>query len=130
MKEPMMARTISFRGAIQDETQCKSAQDAVEEYVTNRIKDALEPATPFLVGRNYLVRTITMIDVGKVKAVIGNFLVMEDASWIGDTGRFYECLTKTDVFNEIEPFKFDVYINLNSIVDATLWPFELPKAPK
>lgn len=85
---------------------------------------------PFEVGKTYLIRTITMIDIGRVKAVVGQFIVLTEASWIGDTGRFNECLQRNDVFNEIEPFKHDVYLNWNTIVDATDWPFALPKTPK
>ena len=125
-----MAKGLSMRGAIADAKQRKAAEKAISDYVDRTVAASLQPPSPFKVGEKYFVRTITMIDVGRVKAVIGNFIVLEDASWIGDTGRFHECLQKTGVFNEIEPFKHDVFINLNSIVDATPWPYDLPTAAK
>lgn len=125
-----MARAINLRGAITNEAQCKEAEKAITDYVTGTARDVLDPITPFIIDKNYLIRTITMIDVGKVKAIVGNFLILTNASWIGDTGRFNECLTRNDIFNEVEPFKYDVFINLNSIVDATPWPYDLPTAPK
>jgi hypothetical protein len=71
-----------------------------------------------------------MCNVGKVKAIQGNFLVLTSASWIADTGRFSECLKGPDKFNEVEPFFNDVLINVRNIIDATLWPFSLPQDPK
>lgn len=124
-----MPKTLSMRGKIPTELS-QNAEKAIEQYVTDYIAGSFIPPVPFQVGKSYLIRTITMIDVGKVKALVGNFIVLTDASWIGDTGRFYECLTKTDVFNEVEPFQHDVFINTNSIVDATPWPYTLPRTPK
>lgn len=85
---------------------------------------------PFKVGENYLVRTVTVINIGKLKSIAGQFLVFEHASWIGDTGRFSECLTNPNILQEIEPFSYDVFINSAAIVDATLYPFTLPLAAK
>ena len=117
-----MNKSIKVRGKITDED--------IKELVETEVANVLYPQTPFIAGKNYLIRTITMIDVGRVKSVTGNFVVLTDASWIGDTGRFNECLKQVDVFNEIEPFKHDVFLNLNAIVDATPWPYALPTAPK
>ena len=120
---------LNMRGAISEEN-VPAAEKAITDYVEGVFSDFMSPRLPFEIGKSYLIRTITMIDVGKVKAIVGNFVILCDASWIGDTGRFNECLQKTDVFNEIEPFKHDVMINASSIVDATLWPYTLPTAAK
>lgn len=75
--------------------------------------------TPFVVGKNYLIRTVTMAISGKVKSVVGDFVVMEQAAWIADTGRFNEALKDQSLFNEVEPFLNDCIVSLGSIVDAT-----------
>jgi hypothetical protein len=84
---------------------------------------------PFKVGNAYFIRTVTYFATGKVKAVVGNFLVLEDAAWIADTGRFSTAMTK-GILDEIEPVDVDMYINLNSIADAFDWKFKLPREVK
>lgn len=74
---------------------------------------------PFVIGKKYLIRTVTMIQTGQLKEVKGNFLVLKDADWIADTGRFSEALNDQSKFNEVEPFKNDVIVSMGSIVDAT-----------
>ena len=70
------------------------------------------------VGENYLIRTVTMIDTGKLVAVTEHELVLEDAAWIPDTGRFSEAIKKAQ-FNECEPFPSGrVIIGRGAIIDA------------
>lgn len=104
--------------------------EAIEEYVKEQVSAAEYSPVPFEVGKKYLIRTVTMVDVGRVTKIIGKFIVLEDASWIADTGRFNECLCKSDVFNEVEPFTHSLFINTQSIIDATPWPYALPTQPK
>lgn len=69
-------------------------------------------------GANYLIRTATMIDAGKLVAVTEHELVLEDASWIADTGRFGKAL-ETGTFNEVEMFPAgQVIIGRGSLIDA------------
>lgn len=75
--------------------------------------------SPWEVGENYLVRTVTMAISGKLKSVGQQELVFSEAAWIADTGRFSEALEDQDKFNEVEPFKNDVIVGRGSIVDAT-----------
>lgn len=77
------------------------------------------------VGKKYFIRTATMYNVGRLKIVTDKELVLENASWIGDTGRFHECL-KNGKFSEVEDFISDVIVNRDSIIDATEWTHELP----
>ena len=78
------------------------------------------------IGKNYLVRTVTMIDTGKLVAVGTQELVFEDAAWIADTGRFAGSL-QTVNFNEVEPFpEGRVIIGRGSIIDA----IQIPKLPR
>ena len=81
------------------------------------------------IGKSYLVRTVTMYCLGKLKAIAGQELLFENASWLADCGRFHECL-KSGTYSEVEPFVDDVILNRGSIIDATLWRFDLPKESK
>jgi len=70
------------------------------------------------IGKIYLIRTVTMIDTGKLVAVTPQELVLEDAAWIADTGRFADALKKCQ-FNEVEPFPTGrVIIGRGAVVDA------------
>ena len=55
------------------------------------------------VGEAYLIRTVTMIDTGILVSIDEHEIVLKDAAWIADTGRFNEAL-KTLNFSEVEPF--------------------------
>lgn len=73
---------------------------------------------PFHIGSVYLIRTVTMIDTGRLVAVYPTELVLEDAAWIPDTGRFSESLIKCN-FSEVEPFPDgQVIIGRGSIIEA------------
>jgi hypothetical protein len=59
-----------------------------------------------------------MIDSGRVVAANDRWIVLEDACWIADTGRFSDALKKCQ-FNETEPFPDGrVIIGAGSIIDA------------
>lgn len=86
-------------------------------------------ANPFVIGANYLIRTVTMIDTGRVVRVTPTEIVLEDAAWIADTGRFATAL-KSGNFNEVEPFPDgEVIVGRGSIVDACRIE-KLPRAQK
>ncbi len=86
-------------------------------------------SNPYKIGENYLVRTVTMIQLGKLESVHDSEIVLSSASWIADTGRFYDAL-KTGKLNEVEPFTNDVIIGRGAIVDMTIWTHNLPKDQK
>jgi len=81
---------------------------------------------PYKIGESYLFRTVTMIQVGRLEAVYEDELMLSSASWVADTGRFYNAL-KTGKLDEVEPFPNDVGIGRGSIVDFTIWTHSLPK---
>lgn len=88
-----------------------------------------EKGSPFKIGEQYLIRTVTMIVLGKLDKVFDGELVMSSASWVADTGRFYDAL-KTGKLNEVEPFTDDVIVGRGSIIDATVWAHKLPREQK
>lgn len=86
---------------------------------------------PFKIGKNYFIRTVTMIIVGKLEEVLDNELLLSDAAWVADTGRFSDTLKKGESnINEIEPFPAEVIIGRNSIIDATIWEHEVLRKQK
>jgi hypothetical protein len=84
--------------------------------------------TPFEVEKAYFIRTVTYHTVGKVQKIVGGFLVLSDASWIADSGRFTQAI-KDGKLEEIEPVGTAI-VNLDSIVDAFPWEHPLPKDQK
>jgi len=69
------------------------------------------------IGKIYLVRTVTMIQAGTLKKVAPSEIILENAVWVADTGRFSDSLQTGD-FSEMEPFNNDVIIGRGAIVDA------------
>lgn len=86
-------------------------------------------SNPFKIGESYLIRTVTMIVLGKLESVYETELVLSSASWVADTGRFYNAL-KTGKLNEVEPFTNDVIVGRSALIDATIWTHALPKEQK
>lgn len=84
---------------------------------------------PWEIGKLYFIRTVTMHIIGKLKAVGERELVLSNASWIADSGRFYDAI-KTGKLNEVEPFLNDVILGRGAIVDATEWRHAEPKEQK
>lgn len=81
------------------------------------------------IGKNYLIRTVTMIDTGRLVAVTNQELILEDAAWIADTGRFSDAV-KNCAFGEVEPFPSGrVIIGRGSVIDA-ICINELPRDKK
>ena len=93
------------------------------KYVRADAAQTIEPVltgdfNPFEIGGIYLIRTVTMIDTGRVIAANDKWIVLEDAAWIASTGRFADALKKCE-FNEVEPFPDGrVIIGAGSIIDA------------
>lgn len=81
------------------------------------------------IGKNYLIRTVTMIDTGRLVAVTEHELVLEDAAWIADTGRFAQAVEKAE-FGEVEPFPTGrVIVGRGSVIDAVTIK-QLPRTQK
>ena len=88
-----------------------------------------EIANPFIVGKAYFIRTCTYHLTGRVQAIIGNFIVLNDAAWIADSGRLADALAK-GTLNEVEPMPDGTIVSLGAITDAAPWHHDLPKNQK
>ena len=90
-------------------------------------------SSPFKVGKHYFIRTVTMIQVGRLVEVYDTELVLEDASWVADTGRFHLALKNglTTLDNsEIERFNTPVIVGRGAIIDACEYLHDLPVETK
>ena len=86
---------------------------------------------PYRIGENYLIRTGTHIDVGTVVSVGPQEIVLVNASWIADTGRYANAIAE-GTLSEVEPYPDgqEVIVGRNFVVDATLWNHPLPRKQK
>ena len=84
---------------------------------------------PFTVGEKVYIRTVTHHQTGRIKDIVGNFIVLEDAAWIADSGRWMEAINDGSL-NEVEPVNCLVRVNVESIIDVYEWNHDLPKKQK
>lgn len=83
----------------------------------------------FEIGKAYLIRTVTMYYTGRVVKVTESDVVLEDAAWIANTGRYYDALTH-GTLNEVEPYPGRVAVCRGAVVDFAEWTHELPRSQK
>ena len=85
---------------------------------------------PYEIGKNYFIQTVTHYYTGKLIQVLQNELILEEASWIADTGRFKEFI-QDGKFNEVEPYPSGkLIIGRGSLVQAFEWTHKLPRDQK
>lgn len=76
---------------------------------------------------NYLIRTVTHYQLGKLFDLNQNEIILAEASWVADTGRFSEALAKgPDALEEVEYIGSFVLINRSAVIDAWPWNHALP----
>lgn len=109
----------------ENETLKTENEELKEELNTTEVEESLTSKLPFKVGEKYFIRTVTYHMTGKVKKISGGFLVLDDASWIADSGRFNEAINEGKL-NEVEPVDVLVFLNISSITDAFEWRHALP----
>jgi hypothetical protein len=80
---------------------------------------------PFGVGEAIFIRTVTHYHVGRVAAILPGFIVLMEASWVADTDRFSDTLSK-GTLRESEKCPSWVMVSLDAIVDVFPWRNELP----
>ncbi len=81
-----------------------------------------------MIGKCYFFRTVTFHLTGRVKKIIGNMFILEDAAWIADSGRFMQTI-KEGKLNEVEPVG-DAILNISTVTDIFPWRFPLPMEQK
>lgn len=83
----------------------------------------------FEVGEKLFIRTVTYHITGRVAAIKGKFLVLDDAAWVADSGRFMNAINE-GTLSEVEPVNCSVRVNTESIVDVYVWRHPLPREQK
>jgi hypothetical protein len=93
--------------------------------------DAGKRVGPYTIGESMMIRTVTMFQVGRLIEVHEHELVLVDAAWAADTGRFSTALA-TGELPEVEPWPDGdrVIIGRGAIVDACTWRHDLPRKAK
>ena len=86
--------------------------------------------TPFVIGKSYFIRTVTYHLVGTVTSCVGQFILLKDAAWVADSGRFTQAL-RDGTLNEVEPIPDgEAIVNLGAVTDAFIWAHTLPLTQK
>lgn len=85
----------------------------------------------FIIGKNYFIRTVTHHYTGLLISVTDSDIVLTDAAWIADDGRFKQAIAEGK-FSEIEPYpdNLPVLINRGSLIDACEFLHPLPRTQK
>ena len=83
------------------------------------------------VGKNVIVRTVTMIYTGRLEQVTDSDMVLVDCSWIPETERFMSFVAEGKV-KECEPYPdgLTVYINRGALLDMCELRKDLPRSQK
>lgn len=81
-------------------------------------------------GEAVAIRTVTMHYTGRLAEVHDDALVLEDAAWIADTGRFADYLADGTP-SEVEPFPpGPVVVGRGAVIDCCGWDHDLPRSQK
>ena len=82
-------------------------------------------------GNNVFIRTVTNYYTGRVVAMDKEFIHLDRAAWVADTGRFSEAISK-GTLNEVEPYPDELIVSVSrgGLIDACLWVHDLPRAVK
>lgn len=85
---------------------------------------------PYKEGAAYFIRTVTHYLTGRVVRVTKQEIVLKEAAWIADTGRYADYL-ENGVPKEVEPYPDgEVIVGRGAIIDACLWHHPLPREQK
>jgi hypothetical protein len=124
------------------ENSCHSADDYVPDHIYTVIHTEEEMKKEimkallgngnnddFIIGEAVYIRTITYHQTGRVIGLTKSFVVLEDAAWIPDSGRFMQAI-ETGTLDEVEPVTVPVRVSLACIVDVYPWLHNLPRSQK
>jgi hypothetical protein len=87
------------------------------------------PHTALQIGGNVIIRTVTHYYTGRVINITDLEVVLDDAAWIADTGRWSEALS-SGVLSEVEPYPGQCCVMLGAMIDHSNWPYPLPREKK
>jgi len=118
----LLCAAISDDGrAVADDSGCTSMAQARLEVTANE--------HPFQIGENYMIETVTKFFTGKLVAVMDKEIVLEDACWVAQTGRYSEAFVTGFAETEPLPEGFEI-IGRGSVVSARILKIALPRSVK
>jgi len=85
------------------------------------------------IGKNIYIATVTHHYVGKLISIGEKELVITNACWVADDGRFHKFMEgKIDDNVEFEPFpkNLNVMVGRGSVIVACKWDYPLPNKAK
>lgn len=103
-------------------------KDVIELVNVLKGKDK-EETSLWEIGKSYFIRTVTMHLIGTLEVINDKELLLKDAVWVAESGRFNVAL-RTGELDEVEVFKNNVIVNRDCIVDATMWDRPIPAESK
>ena len=85
---------------------------------------------PYKIGGMYQIRSVTHIVTGRVVSVGPQEIVLVDAAWVADTGRYMNAVATGD-YAEVEPYPDGalVIVGRAAVVDSVTIP-KLPRVQK
>jgi hypothetical protein len=103
----------------------------LREIQTMSIVAPAQVVSNYPVGKNVIVRTVTMIYTGRLQEVTESDLILVDCSWIPETDRFMQFVANGSV-RECEPYPegLPVYINRGALLDMCELKKDLPRSQK
>ena len=107
----------------------KLSEETTRELLAHALGLNTANKLPFELGEKYYIRTVTHHHTGRVKKMRGNFVCLEDAAWIGNSGRFTQAIELGEL-DEVEPVTCEVWVNAESIIDVYKWRHALPRVQK
>ena len=82
------------------------------------------------IGKNYLLLIAGTFYTGRLVAVDRHEIILEDAAWVADTGRFADALSK-GVVSEVEPCpEGRALLGRGALIAAFPWIHDLPRTIK
>ena len=88
-----------------------------------------QTSTAMPIGQAVIIRTVTHHYTGRLVAVEAGYLVLDEAAWIADTGRWAAALS-TGSLSEVEPYPGRCYVSQGAVVDVSPWTHALPRTTK
>jgi len=76
-------------------------------------------SSAYKVGESRMFRTVTHIITGRIVSIHSDGIVVTDAAWVADTGR-YSGAVATATFSEVEPYPDGalVVVNASAMIDS------------
>lgn len=101
------------------------------EQADSQIDPTPPAAASMPITGNVIIRTVTHYFTGHVVGETSQWLLIDQAAWIADTGRWANAL-KSGKLNEVEPYPEEavIRVGIGAIIDIAPWGHALPTEQK